>query len=70
MPIINYTEFQAGKDTVQFTKFGKFFMNRMVGGIPSSPEIYVEFIEPGLGAGGFDPSGGATAPVVVPVLYR
>jgi len=70
MPIIKSTEFQPGKDTVAFTKFGKFFMNRMVGGIPSNPEIYVEFIEPGLASGGFDPSGGPTAPVVVPVLYR
>lgn len=70
MPIINQSEFQAGKDTVKFTKFGKFFMNRSVGGIPSSPEIYVEYMAPGLGAGGFDPSGGPTAPIVVPVLYR
>ena len=70
MPIINESEFQAGKDEVKFTKFGKFFMNRSVGGIPSSPEIYVEFMEPAFGSGGFDPNGGPTAPVVVPVLYR
>jgi|SRR5215213_3277984 len=70
MPIINYTEFQAGKDTVKFTKFGKFFLNRKVGGIPSSPEIYVEYLSPALGAGGFDPAGGPTAPIVVPVLYK
>jgi Flp pilus assembly protein TadG len=70
MPIINQSEFDAGKDTVKFTKFGKFFLNRSVGGIPSSPEIYVEFINPAFGAGGFDPAGGPTAPVVVPVLYR
>jgi hypothetical protein len=41
-----------------------------VGGIPSSPEIFVEFINPAFGAGGFDPAGGPTAPLVVPVLYR
>ena len=70
MPIINQSEFDAGKDTVSFTKFGKFFMNRSVGGIPSSPEIFVEFMAPALGAGGFDPTGGPTAPIVVPVLYR
>jgi Flp pilus assembly protein TadG len=70
MPIINQSEFSAGKDEVKFTKFGKFFMNRKVGGIPSSPEIYVEFLEPAFGSGGFDPSGGPTAPIVVPVLYR
>jgi Flp pilus assembly protein TadG len=70
MPIINQSEFDAGKDTVKFTKFGKFFLNRSVGGIPSSPEIFVEFINPAFGAGGFDPEGGPTAPIVVPVLYR
>ena len=70
MPIINQTEFQAGKDTVQFTKFGKFFMNRKVGGIPSNPEIYVEFRDYTFGSGGFAPNAGPTAPIVVPVLYR
>jgi Flp pilus assembly protein TadG len=70
MPIINASEFQAGKDTVKFTKFGKFFMNRKVGGIPSSPEIYVEFLNPAFGSGGFAPNGGPAAPIVVPVLYR
>jgi Flp pilus assembly protein TadG len=70
MPIINKSEFDAGKDEVKFTKFGKFFLNRSVGGIPSSPEIFVEFINPAFGAGGFDPEGGPTAPIVVPVLYR
>lgn len=70
MPIINKTEFDAGKDEVKFTKFGKFFMNRSVGGIPSNPEIYVEFMNYALGPGGFDPTGGPTAPIVVPVLYR
>jgi Flp pilus assembly protein TadG len=70
MPIINQSEFQAGKDEVQFTKFGKFFMNRKVGGIPSNPEIYVEFREYAFGAGGFAPNAGPTAPIVVAVLYR
>jgi Flp pilus assembly protein TadG len=70
MPIINTSEFDAGKDSVRFTKFGKFFLNRSVGGIPSSPEIYVEYLHPAFGAGGFDPAGGPTAPIVVPVLYR
>ena len=70
MPIINQSEFDPGKDEVKFTKFGKFFMNRSVGGIPSSPEIFVEFLSPAFGAGGFVPNGGPTAPIVVPVLYR
>jgi Flp pilus assembly protein TadG len=70
MPIINASEFAAGKDEVKFSKFGKFFMNRKVGGIPSNPEIYVEFLSPAFGSGGFAPNGGPAAPIVVPVLYR
>ena len=68
MPIINKSEFQPGKDTVGFTKVGKFFMNKFVD--EGNNEIYVEFIGPAFGAGGFDPAGGVDAPVVVPVLYR
>jgi len=70
MPIINESEFEPGKDDVKFTRFGTFFMNRKVGGIPSNPEIYVEFIDLAKGAGGLDPDGGPSAPIVVPVLYR
>jgi hypothetical protein len=70
MPIINEDQFEPGKTTVEFTRFGKFFMNRRVGGIPTNPEIYVEFIDFAKGAGGIDPDGGPTAPIVVPVLYR
>jgi hypothetical protein len=70
MPIINEKEFAPGKDDVKFTRFGTFFMNRKVGGIPSNPEIYVEFLGLTKGAGGLDPDGGPTAPIVVPVLYR
>jgi Flp pilus assembly protein TadG len=68
MPIINRSEFEPGKDSVEFTRVGKFFMNKMVD--EGNNEIYVEYIGPAFGAGGFDPAGGADAPVVVPVLYR
>lgn len=68
MPIINKAEFQPGKDDVKFTKVGKFFMNKFVD--EGNNEIYVEYIGPAFGAGGYDPSGGNDAPVVVPVLYR
>ncbi len=68
MPIINKSEFEPGKDSVEFTRVGKFFMNKMVD--EGNNEIYVEYIGPAFGAGGFDPTGGADAPVVVPVLYR
>ena len=70
MPIINENEFEPGKDDVKFTRFGTFFMNRKVGGIPSNPEIYVEYVDLAKGAGGLDPDGGPSAPIVVPVLYR
>ena len=68
MPIINHDEFGPGKDTVKFTKVGKFFMNKFVD--EGNNAIFVEYIGPAFGAGGFDPSGGNDAPVVVPVLYR
>jgi Flp pilus assembly protein TadG len=68
MPIINENEFEPGKDSVKFTKVGKFFLNKMVD--EGNNEIYVEYIGPALGAGGVDPVGGTSAPVVVPVLYR
>jgi len=68
MPIINQSEFAPGKDSVKFTKVGKFFMNKFVD--EGNNAIFVEYIGPAFGAGGFDPSGGADAPVVVPVLYR
>lgn len=68
MPIINQSEFDPGKDTVKFTRVGKFFMNKFVD--EGNNAIFVEYIGPAFGAGGFDPSGGADAPVVVPVLYR
>jgi Flp pilus assembly protein TadG len=68
MPIINKKEFDPGKDTVKFTRVGKFFMNKFVD--EGNNEIYVEYIGPAFGAGGFDPAGGNDAPVVVPVLYR
>ena len=70
MPIINEKEFAPGRDDVKFTRFGTFFMNRKVGGIPANPEIYVEFLGLAEGAGGLDPDGGPSAPIVVPVLYR
>ena len=66
LPIIE--QWGAGKTTVQFNKVGKFFMNKFVD--DGNKEIYVEYIGPALASGGFDPSGGASAPVVVPVLYR
>ena len=66
---INQKEFDPGKDTVHFSKVGKFFLNKFVD--EGNNAIFVEYIGPAFGAGGFDPtSGGPTAPVVVPVLYR
>lgn len=66
LPIIE--QWGNGKTTVQFNRVGKFFMNKYVD--DGNKAIYVEYIGPALGSGGFDPSGGNSAPVVVPVLYR
>jgi len=68
MPIINQDQFGPGKDDVQFSRVGKFFMNKFVD--EGNNEIYVEYMGPAFGSGGFDPDGGNTAPVVVPVLYK
>jgi Flp pilus assembly protein TadG len=66
LPIIE--QWGAGKTTVQFNKVGKFFMNKFVD--DGNMAIFVEYIGPAFGSGGFDPSGGNSAPVVVPVLYQ
>ena len=68
MPIINEKEFEPGKDTVKFTRVGKFFLNKFVD--EGNNEIYVEYLMTALGAGGTEPAGCNSAPVVVPVLYR
>ena len=68
MPIIKSTEFGPGKDDVGFNRVGKFFLNKAVDG---NGTIFAEYIGPAaFSGGGFDPSGGNTSNVVVPVLYR
>lgn len=66
LPIIE--QWGNGKTSVQFNRVGKFFMNKYVD--DGNKAIYVEYVGPALGSGGIDPSGGNTAPVVVPVLYK
>jgi Flp pilus assembly protein TadG len=68
MPIINENQFDPGKDDVKFNRVGKFFLNKAVDG---NGNIFAEYIGPAaLSGGGFDPSGGNTSNVVVPVLYK
>lgn len=68
MPIINQNQFDPGKDDVKFNRVGKFFLNKAVDG---NGNIFAEYIGPAaLSGGGFDPSGGNTSNIVVPVLYR
>ena len=67
MPIIKQTEFDPGKDDVAFHRVGKFFLNKAVDG---NGNIFAEYLEEAIISGGFDPSGGNTSNVVVPVLYR
>jgi hypothetical protein len=68
MPIIKEDQFDPGKDDVMFNRVGKFFLNKAVDG---NGDIFAEYIGPAaLSGGGFDPSGGNTSNIVVPVLYK
>jgi len=68
MPIINQDQFDPGKDDVKFNRVGKFFLNKAVDG---NGTIFAEYIGPAaLSGGGFEPHGGNSSNVVVPVLYK
>jgi Flp pilus assembly protein TadG len=71
IPIIKLEEYDQGRNTVKFDRFGAFFLQTKVGG-GNGGELVAEYIDDiVLGQGGFDPNG---APVnslmAVPVLYK
>ena len=71
IPIIKLEEYDQGRNTVKFNRFGAFFLQTRVGG-GNGGELVAEYIDDiVLGQGGFDPNG---APVnslmAVPVLYK
>lgn len=71
IPIVKLSEYDQGRNTVKFDRFGAFFLQSKVGN-GNGGELVAEYIDDiVLGQGGFDPNG---APVnslmAVPVLYK
>jgi Flp pilus assembly protein TadG len=71
IPIVKQDEYDQGRNTVRFDRFGVFFLQNKVGN-GNGGELVAEYIDDiVLGQGGFDPNG---APVnsltAVPVLYK
>jgi Flp pilus assembly protein TadG len=71
IPIIKMEEYDQGRNTVKFDRFGAFFLQNKVGN-GNGGDLVAEYIDDiVLGQGGFDPNG---APVnslmAVPVLYK
>jgi Flp pilus assembly protein TadG len=71
IPIVKQEEYDSGRNTVKFNRFGVFFLRTKVGG-GSGGELVAEYIDDKvLGQGGFDPDAGPADPLLaVPVLYR
>jgi hypothetical protein len=72
IPLVKVSEFDPGRCTVKFFRFGAFFLiNKPAGG--SGGEMQAEYIEDrlALGEGGYDPTIAAGDPsLAAPVLYR
>ena len=71
IPIVKQDQYDQGRNTVRFDRFGTFFLQTKVGN-GSGGDLVAEYIDDiVLGQGGFDPNG---APVnglmAVPVLYK
>ena len=71
IPIVKENEYDPGRNTVKFNRFGTFFLKNKVGS-GNGGDLVAEYIDDiVLGQGGFDPNG---APVnglmAVPVLYK
>jgi hypothetical protein len=72
IPMIALSEFDNGRDTVQFYKFAAFFLKRKVPG-GSGGDIEAEYIGTRLifGKGAYKPGGGPVVPELAqPVLYQ
>ena len=71
IPIVKQSEYDSGRNTVKFNRFGVFFLRTKVSG-GSGGELVAEYIDDKvLGQGGFDPDAGPADPLLaVPVLYR
>ena len=71
IPIVKIEEYDQGRNTVKFNRFGKFFLQTKVGS-GNGGELIAEYIDDiTLGIGHYNPNGGAgDAGLATPVLYR
>lgn len=72
IPIIKEEEFDQGRNTVKFSRFGQFFLRSKVGN-GNGGDIEAEYINDivVVGKGGYNPNGGPTNNLMaVPVLYK
>jgi Flp pilus assembly protein TadG len=72
IPIVKFAEYDQGRDTVKFNRFGQFFLRSKVGN-GNGGDIEAEYIGDivVVGKGGYDPNGGPTNNLLaVPVLYK
>jgi Flp pilus assembly protein TadG len=72
IPIVKLAEYDQGRNTVRFNRFGQFFLQSKVGN-GNSGNIQAEYINDIVvaGKGGYNPSGGAANNLMAtPVLYK
>lgn len=71
IPIIKQNQYDQGRNTVQFDRFGLFFLQTKVGN-GNGGDLVAEYITDRIiGQGSFDPTGGAGNPLLAtPVLYK
>jgi hypothetical protein len=72
IPIVKFAEYDPGRNTVKFNRFGQFFLQTKAGN-GNGGEIQAEYIDDIVvaGKGGYDPNGGpANNLMATPVLYK
>jgi Flp pilus assembly protein TadG len=70
IPIVKQSEYDQGRNTVRFDRFGVFFLQTRVAGNGAVQAEYINDIVVA-GKGGYDPNGGAGNNLLaVPVLYK
>ena len=72
IPIVKQAEYDQGRNTVTFNRFGQFFLRSKAGG-GNGGDIEAEYINDivVVGKGGYNPNGGpANSLMAIPVLYK